>query len=217
MRNTFLTKYQDYYKARELREEIFKLTQKEEENLKDYLEKFLYNIQIYKQHKFELEIIITIFLRGLLDESIIFLNLMQSGDVSQLIFEEIFYFCRRYSQSQARSRKGPRDTLSKIIKSATSGVTRAELGNLLEIFKTDFLGTLSLQLNSLQFKKNEEDGKVYLSIFCSKCREKHPPREYPLDNIKIYVICAGDHLTEQNPALPGLKAVYQGENQSTEQ
>jgi len=104
MRNTFLKNYQDYCKATKLREDIFKMTQKEEENLQDYLENFLYNIQRYKQHKLEPETIRTIFLRGLLDESINLLNLMGSGDVSRLSFEKIYDLCRRYSQIQAWKR-----------------------------------------------------------------------------------------------------------------
>jgi hypothetical protein len=59
--STFLIKYQDYCKARELREEIFKMKQKEEESLEDYLEKFLYNRQRSKQHKLEPETIRTFF------------------------------------------------------------------------------------------------------------------------------------------------------------
>jgi hypothetical protein len=96
--------------------------------LEDYLEEFLYNIQRYKQHKLDLETIRTIFLRGMLDESINFLNLMGFDDVSQLTFEDIFDVCRRYSQIQARSGRGSRDTLSKVTKSMTSGVTRDKLG-----------------------------------------------------------------------------------------
>jgi hypothetical protein len=46
-------------------------------------------------------------------------------------------------------------------------VTRAKLGNLLEDFKTDILGTLSLQLDTLHFKKNQEDENKTLSIFFS--------------------------------------------------
>jgi hypothetical protein len=67
--------------------------------------------------------------------------------------------------SQAISGKGPRDTLSKITKSATSGVTRVELGNFLENFKTYLLGTLSLQLDTLQFKKKQEDEKNLFLFF----------------------------------------------------
>jgi hypothetical protein len=51
MQQTFLKRYQDYCKARELREEIFKITQKEDETLKDYVERFQYNLQRSKQNK----------------------------------------------------------------------------------------------------------------------------------------------------------------------
>lgn len=108
-------------------------------------------------------------------------------------------------------------TLSKITKSATSGVTREKLGNLLENFKTDLLDTFSLELDTLQFKKKQEDENKILSIFCPKCREKHPLRECPLAAIKICAICRGDRPIEQCPAIPGLEAVYEGENQATEQ
>jgi hypothetical protein len=45
MRQTFLRKYQDYCKERDLREEIFKMTQKDDEILEDYVERFQYNLQ----------------------------------------------------------------------------------------------------------------------------------------------------------------------------
>jgi len=38
MQKTFLKKYQEYYRSQEMREEIFKMTQKEDENLEDYVE-----------------------------------------------------------------------------------------------------------------------------------------------------------------------------------
>jgi len=37
MRQTFLKKYQDYCKARDIREEIFKMSQREDEILEDYV------------------------------------------------------------------------------------------------------------------------------------------------------------------------------------
>jgi hypothetical protein len=40
MRKTFLVKYHDYYINRGMREEMFKMTQKEEEILEYYLERF---------------------------------------------------------------------------------------------------------------------------------------------------------------------------------
>jgi hypothetical protein len=38
MRHLFLNKYQDYYRTREQREELFKMAQKEDETLEDFLE-----------------------------------------------------------------------------------------------------------------------------------------------------------------------------------
>ena len=44
MKGMFLSKYQDYYRTRELREDIFIMTQKEDESLEDYVERFHYNL-----------------------------------------------------------------------------------------------------------------------------------------------------------------------------
>jgi hypothetical protein len=43
MRKIFLGKHQDFFKERNLREEIFKMTQKDDESLQDYVERFQYN------------------------------------------------------------------------------------------------------------------------------------------------------------------------------
>jgi len=64
----------------------------------------------------------------------------------------------------------------------------------------------------MQSKKKAEI--VASFIFCPKCRKKHAFHECPLDNIKIYKICVGSHTTKYFPSLPGLKAIYQGENQT---
>ena len=45
MKKVFLQKYEDYCKARDLIEEIFHMTQKEDESLEYYVELFQYNIQ----------------------------------------------------------------------------------------------------------------------------------------------------------------------------
>jgi len=38
MKETFLSKYQDYCRTRDLREEVFRMIQKEDESLEDYVE-----------------------------------------------------------------------------------------------------------------------------------------------------------------------------------
>ena len=75
--------------------------------------------------------------------------------MSTLPFEEIADLCEKYSRSKARY--GKRDLSSKATKSASASVTRAEIGNLLEEFKTDLLSTLGTQIDTLKAKKRKEE------------------------------------------------------------
>jgi hypothetical protein len=74
-----------------------------------------------------------------------------------------------------------------------------ELGNLLENFKTNILGTISSQLDTLKIKKKQEEEEATLTIFCARCRKMHPLRECPLDNVKVCAICADNHDTKIAP------------------
>ena len=94
------------------------------------------------------------------------LNLMTFGDVSQRSFEDIIELCRKYSRSKEKIGKGVRATKS------TGSITRIELGNLLEKFKTYILETISAQIDSVNIKNKFEDEA--LAIFCSHCKKKHP-------------------------------------------
>ena len=116
------------------------MQQQEGEILEEYLEIFLYNYQKFKQRLND-NTVRTIFLRGIQEEYIDVFNLTSVGDISQLTFEEISNLYKKYSQSKAKNGKGIRDT--RINKSTLRGVTRVELGNLLENFKTYILSTLS--------------------------------------------------------------------------
>jgi hypothetical protein len=102
----FSKKYQAYCKGKNLREDIFEMSQRDDESLEDYLEIFLYNIHISKHRKLYMDIVKTIFLRGIKYESIDLLNLMGLGDVSHLSFERICDLCRNYSRSKAKSGNG---------------------------------------------------------------------------------------------------------------
>jgi len=143
MKIIFLKKYQPYCQTRDSKDEIFRMTQHEEEILEDYLEIFLYNLQKSKQSSLNSDTIRTIFLKGVRDDYINVLNLMGAGDISFLPFDQIFELCRKYSRGKEKIGKYSRDSLSKVSKSASGSVTRVELGNLLENFKTDLLSTLS--------------------------------------------------------------------------
>ena len=134
------------------------------------------------------------------------LNLMTSRDVSHKSFEDIVEMCRKYSRRKAKVGKGVR-----VVKSSSGGITRLELGNLLENFKTDILGTISAQMDTLSIKKKFEDEA--LAIFCSRCKKKHPIKNCLLNSISKCGVCAEDHTTEDFTSLPGLQAICKGANE----
>ena len=134
---------------------------------------------------------------------------MELGDVSQKPFMEIINLSRKYSHSKVKTRKTIRSN------NATSGgVTRIELGNLLEKFKIDIICTISSQLDTLNIKRKLEDES--LTIFCARCRKKHPAKYCTLNNVKVCAICAENHEIEIFPLLPGLQVIYKEESKPVE-
>lgn len=105
---------------------------------------------------------------------------------------------------------------SRVQKSASGGATRAEIGNLLEEFKTEILSSFASQIDALQVKKKQAEAEATLAIFYSKCRGKHPLRECPLDKTPICTICEKDHEAQQCPSLPGIKAALQTTEEEAE-
>jgi len=88
--------------------------------------------------------------------------------------------------------------MTRINKFAARTISRAELGNLLEKFKTKILGSLSEQINTLIVKNKKNAKNDALSIFCPKCRKKHALRECPLDlkSVEIFIIFVQNHDTK---------------------
>ena len=118
-----------------------------------------------------------------------------------------------------KGQNGKTDVTSKVTKSATSGISRAKLGNLLEDFKTDLLSTLGTQVETSKTKKRQEQQDQQdqaLSIFCPICRKKHPLKECPLNTVEICGLCTSNHKTDDCPRLKELQAARVEENQSME-
>jgi hypothetical protein len=78
------------------------------------------------------------------------------------------------------------------------------------------LSSFTSQIDTLQIKKKQDEAEATLSIFCSKCREKHPRMEFPLDKKPICSICDKDHETQQCPSLPRIKAALQPTDEEAE-
>jgi hypothetical protein len=134
---------------------------------------------------------------------------MASGDISHKPFSEICEMCKNYSRSRDKIGKNVRDPYSRNLKPVNSGgITRVEIGNLLENFKNNILITIGSQLDTLKIKKKHEEENATMSIFSPRCRRKHSSREYPLDNISVCGFCTKDHSTKKFTSLPSLLAIY---------
>lgn len=215
MKQKFLLKYQDYWWTREKKDELFNMAQKSDESLEDYIERLQYNTQRSDHPDMSKEIRKTILLRGLRDDCLNMLNMLAKGDISKESYDDICELAKRCSRGAARNRI--RDsTYSRVQKSANGGATRAEIGNLLEEFKTEMLSSFALQLDTLQVKKKQAEAEATLAFFCPKCRDKHPLRECLRDKIPICTLCEKDHETEQCPSLPGIKAALQPTEEEAE-
>jgi len=104
MKEFFLSKYQDYCRTRDLREEVFRMTQKEDESLEDYVEAFHYNLQRSKHIDLYHEILKTIFIIGMKDACFDTLNLLGKRDIYQEPFVEIIKLCLRFSRGSSKGR-----------------------------------------------------------------------------------------------------------------
>jgi len=144
------------------------------------------------------------------------LNMLGKGDISKESFDEIVNLCMRCSRGAASRPKSKDSIYSRVQKSASGGATRAEIGNLLEEFKTEMLSSFASQIDALQVKKKQAEAEAALAIFCSKCREKHPLWECPLDKVPVCTIFEKDHETQQCPSLPGIKVALQSTEEEAE-
>ena len=133
IKTAFLRKYQDYCKPRNYQNNNFTMQQLEDESLEDYLERFIYTLYKSKYNDLREDAIQTLFLKGILEDLVENLNLMEFGDISHNPFAQIGEMCRNYSRSRGKVGRNIREPCNRNLKGNTSssgGVTRIELGNL---------------------------------------------------------------------------------------
>ncbi len=86
----------------------------------------------------------TILLKGVRDDYLDTLNMLGKGDILKESYEETVTLLKRCSRGFSKGKAHGRDsTYSRVHKLASEGETRAEIGNLLEDFKTDMLSTFA--------------------------------------------------------------------------
>lgn len=136
------------------------------------------------------------------------LSLMSSEDISQEDFLDIKELCKQYSRGLAKYGKTSWDLGPRVMKTVSRGVSQMELGNMLENFKTNIFSSLASQIDALQTRQKHVDLEKAMAIFFLKCRQKHPLKECPLNNVDLYGLCEHKHTTKDCLSLLGLKVVY---------
>ena len=97
MQALFFEKYKEYCKTSSTRgDDIFEISQKEEETLEDYVSHFLYTLQKNPQHMLSEDSQKLVFFRGVNDDYLEVLDLMVGGDVYQAGWNEFKKICQKY-------------------------------------------------------------------------------------------------------------------------
>ena len=102
MKNSFLRKYQEYCKPKDSQHDIFKIQQLEYEILEDYLERFVYTLHKSKYSDLREDEAHTCFLKGISEDLLESINLMEAGDISHKTFAQISEMCKNYSISRGK-------------------------------------------------------------------------------------------------------------------
>ena len=145
--------------------------------MEDYLKIFIYTLNKSKHDDLQEDAVRTLFLKGISEDLVENLILMAYGDISHKPFAQIGEMCINYSRIRGKVGRNIREPYNRNLKGNTPssrGVTRVELGNLLENLKTDILGVMGSQLDALQAKKRQEEERATMSIFYARCRTKYP-------------------------------------------
>ena len=90
---------------------------------------------------------------------------------------------------------------------SNGGATHAEIGNLLENFKTEMMSSISSEIDVLKEKQKQAVEDLTLGVFFPRCRKNHPLRECPLEKVEVCQLCELNHNTKECPSLPQVKAV----------
>ena len=106
--------------------------------MEDYLERFIYTLHKSKYNDLREDAVRTLFIKGISEDMLESLNLMEVGNISHKNFAQIGEMCKNDSRSRGKVAKKFQETFSRNIRGnvpSSGGVTRVDLGNLLDNFK----------------------------------------------------------------------------------
>jgi hypothetical protein len=147
MKNTFSEKYRDYCRARDTRDEIFRMTQGPDESLEDFEEIFQLSYKRAHNCTLDEDSLKLVLLRGVREDLMETLNLLSNGDIYQMDYDDIKQIFKNHSRS---SRKKGRNGKGMVSQSSNPAIhIKNEIGGLLEDMKTDILHSLAMQMDTL--------------------------------------------------------------------
>ena len=135
------------------------MVQRDDESMEYFVERILYNVQRDGQTNMGLDVLKIILLHGIRDDCLDMLNLLGMGDISKEYFGNIVELCKRYSRGSSRNNRWDKrdkiecDVFDRTQKSSNGEATRAEIGNILENFKTEMMSSISSEIDVLKEKQ----------------------------------------------------------------
>lgn len=140
MQQAFNGKYHAYYRSKEAKGEIFRMTMGSDESLEDYEERFQLS---YKRARCTLdsESLKLVLLRGIPEDLLDTLNMLAGGDIYQLPYEHINTVFRNHSRVARKRGRG-----NHLLASTT--FSKNEFSNQMEDLKSEIRHTIAMQLDT---------------------------------------------------------------------
>ena len=158
MKTVFLEKYKEYCKENDSRgDDVFQMSQKEDDTLEDYVSQFLYALQKNPQHVLTEDSQKLVFLRGVKEDCLEALDLMVGSDVYQSSWDDLKKICFNYSRSEMKKGRGHQSLTNK---GTNQGISKLEISNLLTNFKQDIINDVATHLDTMTTKKKHAEAEV---------------------------------------------------------
>ena len=89
------------------------MVEKDDESLKDFVERLLYNVQRLGKTTIGRDVLKIILLWGIREYCLDMLNMLGKGDISEKYIDHNVYLCRRYSRGSSRTNTKDRVVFSR--------------------------------------------------------------------------------------------------------